>query len=191
MLVEALPGLALHLLHTDMSPAVAMAHWLGTGEAPYRFSVDMECELKAADELKSVVRYARHPLDTDEVKQHILSGKMPTRLALTWRERVSFLLTEGLTLRKLDFLDVVFEGVAMGSRADQDESFDANAALTIGEMLGLIPDLLEALGGEQRFDGEAAMPRVADAGPSAAATLASAPVASEAPTDDKIGRAHV
>ena len=60
-----------------MSPAVAMAHWLGTGEAPYAFTIDRECELKSADEMKSVVRYARHPLDTDEVKQHIVSGKMP------------------------------------------------------------------------------------------------------------------
>lgn len=55
------------------------------------------------------MRYARHRLVTDEVKQHIEGGKMPTRLALTWNDRVSFVLTEGLQLKKLAFLEVVFE----------------------------------------------------------------------------------
>jgi len=191
LLVEAMPGLNLGLVHTEMSPTVAMAHWLGTGEAPYHFSVDRECELKSSDEMKSVVRYARHPLDTDEVKQHILSGKMPTRVALTWQERVSFLLTESMQLKKLDFLDVVFEGSAIGvGKADQDEAFDANAAITLGELLGLLPDLLEALGGEQIFDrtdgpvmldapGAGAQPvrREATQSPQAAASLTTADAA--------------
>lgn len=93
LLVKAMDGLAVSLIQTEMSPAVAMAHWLGTGEPPYQFSVDRECELKSPDEMKSVVRYARHPLDTDEVKQHIQAGKVPTRVALSWRDRVSFVLT--------------------------------------------------------------------------------------------------
>lgn len=146
MLIKMLDGLALTLVQTEMSPAVAMAHWLGTGEAPYQFSIDRECELKSADEMKSVVRYARHPLDTDEVRQHILSGKMPTKVAMTWRDRVSFLLTESMQLKKLAFLDVVLEGAVKGSK---DEVFDADAAIATGELVQLIPDLLEALGGEQ------------------------------------------
>ncbi|MEY4764218.1 MAG: hypothetical protein RI907_891 [Pseudomonadota bacterium] len=178
LLVEALPGLQLGLVHTEMSPTVAMAHWLGTGEPPYQFSVDRECELKSADEMKSVVRYARHPLDTEEVKQHILTGKMPTRLALTWRDRVSMLLTEGMQLKKLAFLDVVFEGSALGtSKVDQDEAFDANAAIAVGELLGLLPDLLEALGGEQIFDRTAAPMLPPEPGHAAPVTRAPQPVA--------------
>lgn len=92
MLIKALDGLALTLVQTNMSPAVAMTHWLGTGEPPYQFTIDRECELKSTDEMKSVVRYARHDLNTEEVRQHI-SGKVPTRVAMTWRDRVSFILT--------------------------------------------------------------------------------------------------
>lgn len=89
MLVKSLPGLAVTLLNTKMSPTAAMSEWLISQEAPAGFSVDRECELKAADESKAVVRYARHPLDTDEVRQHVQAGKLPTRLALTWDSRVS------------------------------------------------------------------------------------------------------
>jgi recombination associated protein RdgC len=144
LLVQALPGLALSLVNTQISPSAAMADWLVSQEAPQGFSVDRECELKAADESKAVVRYARHRLDTDEVKQHIEGGKMPTRLALTWNDRVSFVLTEGLQLKKLAFLDVVFEGASAG----KDDGFDADVAIATGELQKALPALLEALGGE-------------------------------------------
>ena len=121
-----------------------MSDWLVTQEAPAGFSVDRECELKAADESKAVVRYSRHPLDNEEVKQHVEAGKLPTRLALTWDSRVSFVLTESLQLKKIAFLDVVFEGTSAG----KDDGFDADTAIATGELCKLLPDLFEALGGE-------------------------------------------
>jgi recombination associated protein RdgC len=144
MLVKCLPGFAVALVDTKISPTAAMSDWLITQEAPQGFSVDRECELKAADESKAVVRYARHPLDTEEVKQYVESGKLPTRLALTWDSRVSFMLTEGMQIKKVTFLDVVFEG----SSAGKDDGFDADAAIATGELRKLLPDLFEALGGE-------------------------------------------
>jgi recombination associated protein RdgC len=144
LLVQALPGFAASLINTQTSPAAAMAEWLLSQEAPAGFSVDRECELKAADESKAVVRYARHRLDTEEVQQHVREGKMPTRLAMTWAERVSFMLTEGLQLKKLAFLDGVFETAVK----NKDDNFDADVAIATGELQKLLPDVLEALGGE-------------------------------------------
>jgi recombination associated protein RdgC len=144
-LVEALQGLSLTLLDTKVSAATAMAQWLTTHDAPENFSIDQECELKAADESKSVVRYARHSLDIEEVAQHIAQGKMPTRLALTWSDRVSFVLTEGLQLKKVAFLEGVFDGT---SGSGKDGGFDADVAIATGELRGLLPDLLAALGGD-------------------------------------------
>ena len=150
-LIKAIDGLVVQLLDTQTSPAAAMAHWLSSQEAPRGFSVDRECELKAPDESKSVVRYTRHALDTEEVRAHIAIGKMPTRLALTWNDRVSFVLTEGLQIKKLAFLDVVLEGAPTSPTGDaKDSSFDTDAAIATGELSGLIPDLLEALGGEMQ-----------------------------------------
>ncbi|WP_406626147.1 recombination-associated protein RdgC [Acidovorax sp. SDU_ACID1] len=144
-LVEALPGLSVALLDTQTSAQAAMAHWLKEQEPPAGFSIDRECELKAADESKAVVRYARHPLDIEEVQAHIQAGKLPTKLAMTWDDRVSFVLTEGLQLKKVAFLDTVFEG-----QGQDDGGFDADVAIATGELSKLIPDLIEALGGEGR-----------------------------------------
>jgi recombination associated protein RdgC len=142
----AAPSLDLSLIQTQSSPSASMAHWLATREAPWRFTVDRDCELKAADEQKATVRYARHTLDIDEVAQHIAAGKVPTQLALTWNDRVSLVLTEAGQVRKLKMLDVVLKDSGDGGK--DDEGFDANVAILTGELSQLIPDLIEALGGE-------------------------------------------
>lgn len=145
LLAKALDGLVVSELQTAQSAAVAMSEWLVSGEPPAGFTVDRECELKSVDEMKSVVRYSRHLLDTDEVRQHITSGKVPTKLAMTWEGRVSFMLTETMQIKKIAFLEGVFEG----PKPDKDEAFDADAAIATGELAKLIPDLIDALGGEQ------------------------------------------
>lgn len=143
-LVKAVDGLALALLDTRQSPQAAMSAWLLAQEAPAGFSIDNECELKSDAADKAVVRYARHPLDIAEVPEHIRAGKLPTRLAMTWQGRVSFVLTEGLQLRRVALLETEQQESQRG-----DDDFDADVALATGELSQMLPELIEALGGEQ------------------------------------------
>jgi recombination associated protein RdgC len=150
-------GLKLSPLQTELSPATAMAAWLSDKEAPAGFTLDRDCELKQPDSEKATVRYARHTLDIDEVGEHIKQGKLPTQLGMTWASRVSFVLTEAGTLKKIKLLDVVLEGRGSGSSNDgQENHFDADVALATGELARLIPDLVAALGGPLKRDEAAA-----------------------------------
>ena len=145
LLIEALGGgLTLAPLQTQLAPAAAMSHWLSSKEPPAAFSLDRECELKQPDSEQATVRYARHALDIDEVAAHIEQGKRPTQVAMTWDGRVSFVLTEALTLKKLKRLDSRDEGGEA-----REAGFDGDAALATGDLGRLIPDLIEALDGEQ------------------------------------------
>lgn len=159
-------GCKLALLQTALSPATAMSAWLADKEAPAGFSIDRECELKQPDSEKATVRYARHGLDIDEVAEHIKQGKLPTQLALTWAGRVSFVLTEALTLKKIKLLDVVLEGASSATK--DDGGFDADVALTTGELRQLIPDLVAALGGLQEKPAATTLPAPPAAGTAAA-----------------------
>lgn len=141
MLVEHTKGLELGLLDTNTGPNAAMAHWLLEHEAPAGFSIDQECELKAWDESKAVVRYGRHPLDIEEVRQHIHAGKLPTKLAMTWDDRVSFVLDAALHLHKIELLEVEAE-------SKDADGFDADVAIFTGEMTKMLPALIESLGGK-------------------------------------------
>ena len=154
-LVEALseipgsrPGFSVKPVQTQSSAPASMSIWLSTREAPVNFTVDRDCELKTPDDQKSTVRYSRHTLEIDEVAQHIAAGKVPTQLAMTWNDRVSFVLTETAQIKKLKLLEGVLDGVQEGGK--DDDGFDTDVAILTGELAALIPDLLEALGGELR-----------------------------------------
>jgi recombination associated protein RdgC len=146
-LTQVLPGLSAPADQHRPIARAAMADWLVSGEPPTPFTIDRDCELKAADGEKPVVRYARHALDLPEIREHIAAGKRPTRLALTWNGRVSFTLTESLQLKKIELprRRVRRPGAARG-----EDEFDADAAILTGELGRLLPDLIEALGGEQQ-----------------------------------------
>lgn len=151
-LVDALGGgLKLGLVQTTLSPATAMAQWLSEKEAPAGFTLDRECVLKQPDSEKASVRYTHHTLDIDEIGVHIQQGKLPTQLALTWAGRVSFVLTEALTLKKIQLLDVVLEGAGVDAAQSGKggEGFDADIAIASGELRQMLPALIEALGGLQ------------------------------------------
>ena len=146
VLLRSLNGLVITLIQTNIAPSTQMAAWLMSHEAPGGFDVDRECELKATDDSQAVVRYSKHTLNNEEVRKHIKNSKMPTRLALTWKGRVSFVLNDCLQVRKIKFLDGVFDA---SDNATQDEDrFDADVAIVTGELSKLIPELIDALGAE-------------------------------------------
>jgi len=134
-------------LKTQMSPVAAMTEWLLGPDSPHRFSVDQDCELRSQQDEKSTVRYARHPLDIQEIRNHIAQGKQPSRLALTWQDRVSFVLTDKLEVKRMVFLDAV-KSEAGADPDSREEQLDADFALMTGQLGHFLPDLIAALGGE-------------------------------------------
>jgi len=147
LLGKALDNFPLERLNTAMSPTAAMTEWLASGEAPEGFTIDRDCEVKSPVEGKATVRYVRHTLEGDDVRQHIAAGKLPTRLAMTWNDRMSLVLTEKQEVKRLAFLDVVKEQ-AETQAENAAEKFDADLAILTGELRHFIPALVEALGGE-------------------------------------------
>ena len=139
-LVKVLEGFAVTAIETQQTAATSMSQWLDTQELPAGFTADRDCVLKSSDESKATVKYAKHPLDIDEIRAHIASGKIPTQLAMTWDSRVSFMLTDSGNIKKIDILDVV-------TNDKGDSGFDADVAIETGELSKLIPELINALGG--------------------------------------------
>ncbi len=139
----------LRALHTQVSPSTAMTEWLAAGEAPPGFSIDADLELQSAAAAQSVIRYVRHALEGEEIRQHIAAGKLAMKLGMTWNDRVSLVLNDRLQLKRLAFLDKVKEEAEQSAR-DSEEQFDADFVLMAGELKLLLDDLLLALGGEAK-----------------------------------------
>lgn len=149
LLLKSLDTLPFASLRTERSPLSAMTDWLAADEAPAGFTVDQDTELRATGEGKATVRYVRHTLEAEDVRRHIAAGKQCTRLALTWNDRVSFVLTESLAIKRIAPLDVLKENTDAGLQ-NEDERFDTDFALMTGELAKLLADLVQALGGEEQ-----------------------------------------
>ena len=179
---HTLDSFPLTLLRTERSPMSAMADWLAGNEAPAGFTIDQDCELRSVTEDKAAVRYVRHSLEGDEVKGHLEAGKLPTRLALTFDDRVSFVLTEKLEIKRLDFLDVVRDQIE-GQAEDAEMLFNAEFALMTGELGHLLPAVVAALGGELNSDPISQAPVAPTSVPAAATVISPAAEASAVPYD--------
>ena len=147
-LLYSVSDLKISLIQTVTSPQAAMTQWLlaaDTDEWPGQFCVERECVLKSNGEDAATVKFSKHHLANDEVRKHVLEGKLPTQLALSWDEKASFVLTESLQLKKIAFLDGVMD--ASGTDKNEDR-FDSDVALATGLLTPVIAELIEALGGE-------------------------------------------
>jgi len=150
-LAATLDDVAPQPLQTQVSPLAAMTEWVASGEAPAGFTLDSDLELRAASESQSAIRYVRHDISGPEVATHVAAGKIVTQLGMTWNDRVSFVLTDKLHVKRLAFLDIVRERAGHAA-VNADEQFDADFALMTGELRGLFADLLVALGGERKAE---------------------------------------
>lgn len=147
LLVKALDKFPLKVLHTQRSPVASMTDWLLADEPPFGFTIDQDLELRSTAHGNATVRYVRHSVEPEEVRRHIQNGKQCTRTALTWRDKVSFVLTESLAIKRVAALDVLKENGEVS--AGDEERFESDFLLMAGEVAQMLDDLLMALGGEQ------------------------------------------
>ncbi|MBC7455482.1 MAG: recombination-associated protein RdgC, partial [Massilia sp.] len=78
----------------------------------------------------------------------IAAGKQCTRLAMTWDDKISFVLTESLAIKGVKPLDVITESDS--STRNDEERFDNDMMLMTGELSKLLAEIVEALGGEAK-----------------------------------------
>jgi recombination associated protein RdgC len=148
LLIKGIEKLPMESLHVVQSPVAAMTEWL-MADAPKGFTVDQDTELRAGGDSKATVRYVKQTIEPVDVQRHIADGKQCTRLAMTWNDRISFVLTESLTIKRITPLDVIKESADTGAR-DDDERFDGDMMLMTGELASMLDDLVFALGGQMQ-----------------------------------------
>lgn len=149
ILRDTLGSLQVTLLETERSPSSAMTAWLMLGDAPLTFTIDDDLELQSADQSKPTIRYVRHPLDGKEIRTQVSAGMFATRLGLTWKDRVAFVLNEKLHVKRLEFLLIEKDKPEDGGTTNPGEQFDIDFTLMTGELAQLLTDLSVALGAQQ------------------------------------------
>lgn len=124
--------------------------WVRSGNAPAGFTMGDSAELKAILTDGGVARVKKQDLTSDEIATHIEAGKVVTKLAMDWQQRVTFTLTDSMTLNRVKFCDELLDQNDDIDIEDSLARFDADFVLMTGEIQALIKQLITALGGEAK-----------------------------------------
>ena len=143
---EALGSFPVVPMAPEESPRSLMTDWLIHGKLPAGLVLGDECELRDPAEAGAVVRCRRQDLETDEVREHLKSGKQVFQLGLVYEDRIGFALGEDLTVRKLRFLDQVQDELGETDRDSSVAELDAVLALMTLELERLLLKLTQWFG---------------------------------------------
>ena len=147
LLRESLGSLPTRLLQTQTTPQTAMTLWLESADAGV-FDLGQDVELKYPGDDGAIARLVRQPLAGDEISQHLTAGKLVTKMALSWQDRVAFQLTEKMELKRVAMMDTLQDEMKDADAADREALFNTGLTLLLGELRNLVPQLIEALGDE-------------------------------------------
>jgi len=143
---EALGSFPAVPMAAEESPRNLMTEWLIHGKLPAGLALGDECELRDPAETGATVRCRRQDLETDEVREHLKSGKQVFQLGLVYDDRISFTLGEDLAVRKLRFLDQVQDELGETDRDSRLAELDAIFALMTLELERLLAKFEEWFG---------------------------------------------
>lgn len=130
----------------EESPRILMTDWVVNGTLPAGLQLGDECELRDPAESGAVVRCRRQDLESDEVREHVKSGKQVFQLGLVYDERIGFVLGEDLVIRKLRFLDLVQDELGEVERDSAIAELDAEFALMTLELQRFLAQLEQWFG---------------------------------------------
>lgn len=143
LLRKSLGSLPVVPIGASLKPASVLTQWLLHHNAPKDILIQDECELRSPEEEGAIIRCKRHDLALPEIKNHLDNGKQVIKLAMSWADRLSFVLDERLSVKRLKFLDLIQEQVADVEAFDDIEQFDADFSIMSAELAQFFPRLVE------------------------------------------------
>ncbi len=123
-----------------MEPPKVMTGWLLNGDAPSDFIVGDACELRDVSDTASLIRARGQDLASEEILAHLRAGKQVVKLAVSWEERLDFVLAEDISLKRLRIGDALLTEMD-DTELEPAARLDAELAILALQMRELIARL--------------------------------------------------
>lgn len=148
LLRNSLSTLPVILPDVHHSPGVIMSQWLQQTASTPGFSCLEECELKDSQEEGGIIRIKGEDLHSNEIIAHLEAGKQVSKLALEWDNTLSFVLQDDLSLKRVKPSEELTQTLNEEASEDPLVRLDSDIARLAMEYQRLLPQLLDAFGGE-------------------------------------------
>lgn len=145
---EAIGSLPVRPVAVKIAPSATLTDWLKNQKPTHGFCILNDCEMQTNDE-GSLVRFKNEDLASDEVLNHLLAGKVVTKLKLAFEDKLSLILQDNLQIKSLRLEDLLRDQAVKDGGDDAASQFTATFVLSILTLRALLPNLYEALGGEE------------------------------------------
>ncbi len=116
-------------LQATVSPSSIMTDWLVKNDVPASLETGDEVEIQDASEDRAKIRFKSLEPLSEDVTRHLEQGMSVKNLALRWTDKMSFVLNDDLTLKKVKFDDTLKDNAFNDSQGGALSDMDANFAL--------------------------------------------------------------
>lgn len=116
--------------------------WLKTQNYPKTFSIEKACVLQDPNHQSRVIRCQQQDLFANGIQLLIKDGCEAKQLALSWEDRVNFVLVDDFSLRSIQYQDdVLSQTDEMGIETKQQQ-FDADFVIMTETLSAMLTDIL-------------------------------------------------
>ncbi|APQ14693.1 recombination-associated protein RdgC (plasmid) [Pseudomonas oryzihabitans] len=146
---DTLGSLPVRPLGVKQAPTATMTDWVRSGDATHGLFILDQASLVDAGEEGGKVVATGQDLTSDEIQNHLGAGKLVSKLALAWSDKLSFVLNDKAQVTRLRFEDLLQDQAEADGGDDAAAQFDASFVLMCLTLEEFLPQLVEALGGEE------------------------------------------
>lgn len=147
LLRQSLGSLKLAPITTKTNPGLMMTSWLLNEKLPSYFNLEDSCAMLDPQTGEGLIKCQRHDLTEKEIQAHLQAGKQVTQLALTWQDKMSFVLHDDLSIKRIRCLDLIQEKSNESHAETMEERLDADFTLMNLEFAEMLPTIFDSFDG--------------------------------------------
>lgn len=141
-------GIAFQPLNVNATMSTVMSCWLLEGYTPDKFSIDDEGEIVAPGGEGAQIKIAKQNMEASDITQLLQAGRVVRKLAMTWNDRIGFVVAIGFNLSKLHWHEKIELRIADAcGDGDADDRRDATMTIMTGDLRELVYDLGQCFNG--------------------------------------------
>jgi recombination associated protein RdgC len=120
-----------------------MTTWVKTQKYPQEFAVEKACLLQDPNQQNRIIRCQHQDLFAPSIQAILKDGCEVKQLALSWQDRVDFVMEENLLLRGIQYQEDVLMAVKEIDCETEQQQFDADFFIMSETLTALLQDLLK------------------------------------------------